>query len=287
MERLETLFDAGARPGLPLPSELAALYGSLGFPSHPGRQYVISNFVSTLDGVVSLDAPGKAVGDVISGSNEPDSMVMGLLRAAADCVVIGAGTLRASPHHLWNPQHVFPPFADAYKVLRERLGKQPSPLNVIVTARGTIDLSLPLFQSGKVPVLIVTTRGGARRFNETELPESVHVVEGSDAASLGARDILRAITAFRPSSDTVLIEGGPHLLGHFIAERCLDELFLTLAPQLAGRESALERLGVVAGQIFAPEHPVWGTLVSVKRGGSHLFLRYAFESDQSPKGLSQ
>jgi riboflavin biosynthesis pyrimidine reductase len=67
-------------------------------------------------------------------------------------------------------------------------------------------------------------------------------------------------------------------MGFFFAERYLDELFLTVSPQVAGRESSLERLGLVAEQIFAPDHPMWGTLVSVKRGGSHLFLRYKFES---------
>jgi len=227
---------------------------------------------------VSLDAAGKAVGDVISGSNEQDSMVMGLLRAAADVVMVGAGTLRASPQHIWTPQHVFPPFADAYRALRDRMGKQPSPLIVIVTAHGEVDLSLPVFQSDEVPVVIVTTMKGALRFNTLDLPESVQVIEGHDAASLTARDILKVIAGVSPSCETILIEGGPHLMGDFFAERCLDELFLTLAPQVAGRESSLERLGLVAEKIFAPEHPVWGTVVSVKRGGSHLFLRYAFES---------
>ena len=98
MNSLETLYEFDPTPGLPLPSELAAMYGTLRFASSPDRPHVISNFVSTLDGVVSLDAQGKAVGEVISGSNQQDSMVMGLLRAAADTVVVGAGTLRASPH---------------------------------------------------------------------------------------------------------------------------------------------------------------------------------------------
>ena len=74
----------------------------------------------------------------------------------------------------------------------------------------------------------------------------------------------------------VLIEAGPRLMSDFFAERLIDELFLTLAPQVAGRDSAIERPGFVSGKQFAPEHPVWGTLVSLKRGGDHLFLRYAF-----------
>ena len=65
-------------------------------PRHATRPHVIGNFVTSLDGVVSLGIPGKAGGGEISGFNPHDRMVMGVLRAAADAVVVGAGTLRAS-----------------------------------------------------------------------------------------------------------------------------------------------------------------------------------------------
>jgi riboflavin biosynthesis pyrimidine reductase len=231
-----------------------------------------------VDGVVSLDAPDKAVGDVISGSNEHDSIVMGLLRAAADVVIVGAGTLRASLQHIWTPAYIYPPYTDAYKELRDRMGKQPTPLNVIVTARGNVDLSLPLFQSGKVMVLILTTAEGEQRIRKMDIPKSVQIVAGNNAGSLTAREILNAIVSINPSCEIILIEGGPHLMGDFFAESCLDELFLTLSPQVAGRENSMERLGIVTEKIFAPGHPLWGRLVSVKRSGSHLFLRYGFET---------
>ena len=64
----------------------------------------------------------------------------------------------------------------------------------------------------------------------------------------------------------------------FFAERRIDEQFLTLAPQVAGRDGLPARPGLVAGKLFAPDHPLWGTLIGVKRGGSHLFLRYAFST---------
>ncbi|RPI04018.1 MAG: hypothetical protein EHM64_11320 [Ignavibacteriae bacterium] len=278
MNSLETLFDSDLKSSLPLPPELKSLYGSLSFPSHPGRPYIISNFVSTVDGVVSLDAHGKAVGDVISGSNQQDSMVMGLLRAVSDIVLVGAGTLRASPSHIWTPQYIYPPYAEVYAVLRKRMGKRPSPLNVIVSASGDLDLSLPVFQSETAPVIIVTTVLGVQQIKRKELSESVRIIEGSDTTTITARQILKAIETVSPSCDIILIEGGPHLIGDFFAVHCLDELFLTFAPQIAGRESASERLGLVAEKLFAPEHPVWGTLRSVKRSGSHLFLRYGFES---------
>jgi riboflavin biosynthesis pyrimidine reductase len=273
---LETLFDVTRGTDLPLPEELTAVYGDLRFPAHPGRPHVFGNFVATLDGVVSLGVPGKAGGGEISGFNPHDRMVMGLLRAVADAVVIGAGTLHtASPDHRWTADYVYPPLADAYQSLRASLGKPDPPLNVVVSASGELDLDRRLFRSGEVPVLIVTSPSGAERIGAHALPPSVQVVVYDNPGTFSARSVLAAICRARPS-ERVLVEAGPRLMGDFLAEEQLDELFLTLAPQVAGRDGSLERPGLVAGKRFAPEDPRWGTLVSLKRAGSHLFLRYSF-----------
>ena len=272
---LEGLYEALPGPDLPLPAELASLYGTLRFPPHAGRAYVIGNFVTTLDGVVSLNIPGKSGGGEISGFNRHDRMVMGILRAVADAVVVGAGTLRAVPRHLWTAQHIYPPLAAAYGRFRAALGKTTPPLNVVVTGSGDLDLGLPVFRSGEVPVLIVTTARGAGRLAAQPEPAGVEVATVDGERSVSAHAVLAAVRAVRPS-DLILVEGGPQLMGDFFGERCLDELFLTVAPQIAGRDASTERPGLVAGQQFAPDNPVWGTLVGVKRAGSHLFLRYAF-----------
>ena len=108
---LETLYEVDQGNALPLPPELAGVYGRLAFPPHPGRPYVIGNFVTSLDGVTSLQVPGQAGGGPISGFNPHDHLVMGLLRAAADAVIVGAGTLRAVPHHVWTAAYVCPALA--------------------------------------------------------------------------------------------------------------------------------------------------------------------------------
>jgi len=275
---LESLFDMEQRGyDLPLPPALSTLYGRLSFPSHPGRPRVVGNFVTTLDGVVALNEPGNAGGGDISGFNQHDQLVMGLLRALADAVIVGAGTLRSVPQHRWTAQYIYPPLADAYQQLRSSLGKSAPPLNVIVTARGEVSLDLPVFRSGEVPVLLVTTAQGAERIRAQRLPPSVQLSAIQSAGPLSARAILEAVRLAR-QCDVILVEGGPHLMGDFFAEQCLDELFLTLAPQIAGRDGQSERPGLVMGRRFAPEHPLWGTLMGVKRGGSHLFLRYAFDA---------
>jgi riboflavin biosynthesis pyrimidine reductase len=129
-------------------------------------------------------------------------------------------------------------------------------------------------------VLIVTTGVGARRWSKADSLPWVQVVAARPSGPVSARSVLRSVTAVgRPK--LVLVEGGPHLIGDFFAEKYLDELFLTLAPQVAGRKEPTVRPGLVEGRTFAPEHPLWGSLMGVRRGGSHLFLRFGFPRRKS------
>jgi len=276
---LETLFDVVGGAALPLPPDLTQLYGRLAFPLHPGRAHVIGNFVTTLDGVVALKEALHTGGGDISGFNQHDKLVMGLLRAVADAVIVGAGTLRSVHRHLWTAKYIYPPLSGVYQQLRTSLGKSAPPLNVIVTSHGAVDLDLPVFQSGEVPVLIVTNRQGEERIRTQNLQPFIQLSAIQSDGPLSAQAILREVSHIR-QCEVILVEGGPQLMGDFFAGQALDELFLTLAPQIAGRDGKVERPGLVMGKRFAPEHPLWGTLISVKRSESHLFLRYAFETKE-------
>lgn len=273
---LETLVATRRGKPLPLPPKLARLYGSLRIPSPRARPYVFSNFVTTLDGVVSLNEKGHASGGDISGFSAQDRMVMGLLRAIADVVVIGAGTLGADSRHLWTAAAIFPRLANEYRQLSQALGQSEAPLHVIVSGSGTMDLGLPVFASGKVQTLILTTAPGAKRLLRQGVPDSVAVrAIGRSGHAISARAILDEVCRVCPAR-RILVEGGPRLLGDFYAERLIDEQFLTLAPQIAGREAGDARLSLVMGQAFAPKHALWGSLTDMRRGGSHLYLRYSF-----------
>jgi riboflavin biosynthesis pyrimidine reductase len=280
---LKTLFETKRGKVLPLPSKLARLYGRLRMPLPRSHPHVISNFVTTLDGVVSLNAKGHASGGDISGFSAQDRMVMGLLRAIADVVIVGSGTLGADRRHVWTAAAIFPEFADEYRQLATALGKRGAPLNVIVSGSGAIDLRLPVFASGKVPALIVTTTAGAKRLRKQRASDSIEI----RAIRRSASAIRRSASAIPASAildevcrvsagKLILVEGGPRLLGDFYAERLVDEQFLTLAPQIAGRDTGDRRLSLVMGKAFAPRDALWGTLIDVRRGSSHLFLRYSF-----------
>ncbi len=82
---------------------------------------MFANFVSTLDGVVAIPSL-PASNRLIAADSSADRFVMGLLRACSDAVVIGAGTLSASPRSLWTPARAFPDAAEAFAELRRRLG---------------------------------------------------------------------------------------------------------------------------------------------------------------------
>jgi riboflavin biosynthesis pyrimidine reductase len=241
--------------------------------SHP---HVFSNFVTTLDGVVSLNVKGHASGGAISGFSAQDRMVMGLLRAIADVVIIGSGTLGADRRQVWTAEAIFPELADEYRQLSKALGKREAPLNVIVSGNGGIDLRLPVFASGKVRAMIVTTTAGAKRLHKQAVPDSVEICAiGSKRNVIPAKAILDEVCRVS-SGKRVLVEGGPRLLGDFYAEHLVAEQFLTLAPQIAGRDDGDQRPSLVMGKSFAPRDTLWGNLIDVRRGGSHLFLRYAF-----------
>jgi riboflavin biosynthesis pyrimidine reductase len=263
-----------------LPDDLHMAYGGdLQFSSAGGRPHVIGNFVSTLDGVVSFAIPGKSGGGDISGFNQGDRFIMGLLRASADAVLVGAATLReAGGRHLLTAQSVNPSCGEAYGRYRQGiLRKPPYPISVIVSGSGKVDLELATFRTAEVRAVIITTEAGLERLRSKgveALPSTE--VRAIPAASpvLPAPAILDLL--WREFDVRLLLhEGGPSLFGSFLAERLIDESFLTIAPQFAGRNPESKRPGMIEGVEFVPQNAPWLDLLSVKQSGDHLYLRYA------------
>jgi riboflavin biosynthesis pyrimidine reductase len=272
---LEVLLEAKRGRILPLPPRLARLYGRLRMPEARTRPHVYTNFAETIDGVVSLNIPRHKSGGDISGFSAEDRMVMGILRSAADAIVIGSGTFEVDRRHLWTPGDIFPRFAKDYRLLRAKLGKSGPPLNAVVSGSGKLDLRLPLFASGKVPALVVTTAEGEAKLRQQRVPASVRIHAVRGKGRISARAVLSAVLRYSPGK-SILVEGGPTLIAAFYAEGLMDEQFLTLSPQLAGRGIPDERVSLVMGRTFAPQRPLWGALADLRRGESHLFLRYTF-----------
>ncbi|HEX2090592.1 MAG TPA: dihydrofolate reductase family protein [Actinomycetota bacterium] len=262
---LTTLFELEGLPSSPLTEALRQRYGgNLGF----SPQTVYANFVTSLDGIAALDP--ETPPSIISGKSDTDRFVMGLLRAFAGAVVVGAGTLRAEPRHRWTPAHIYQGLATEYSEVRAALRLEREPQMVLLTRTGNVDPTLPAFEYG---ALIVTTDEAASRLKRS-LPSASRAI-GFPEEDLHVSTVLRAIRS--EGHSTILTEGGPTVLGEFLKEEVLDELFLTLSPRIAGRMPDDQRLSLVENHAYAPSGLQPATLLSAKQDESHLFLRYRID----------
>lgn len=278
MEPLATLFDRSDMPArTTVPSRLRELYGGdLSFPEAPDRPYVVANFVSTMDGVVSYGVAGKSGGGHVSGFNRQDAFVMGLLRAYADAVIVGAGTLHGDPGHVRIAPFIFPETEHLYTELRRGLAKPTlHPLNVIVSGSGRVDLREPTFHTPGLETLILTSRPGRARLeaDHGNALSRTNVRVAGDGTVLSAAAMLKLLYA-EFGVRLLLHEGGPTLFGRFLVDELVDELFLTVAPHIAGRSAESPRRGLVEGVAFPPEQAPGFELVTLKRAGEHLLLRW-------------
>jgi riboflavin biosynthesis pyrimidine reductase len=249
-----------------------AAYGSaVTFPD--GRPLVFANFVQTIDGVVVFGKRGGRNASHISMNSEIDRRVMALLRAHADAIIIGAGTFRTAHGHQWSPGGLVPGEAASFDELRAALrgpGTERAPLYVL-TASGDLDPRHAALATPETHVTVLTTASGAARL-EPVLPSHAELLVVGDGPAVDAAAAIHVVA--ERSGGLILCEGGPTLLGELAHASLLAELFLTIAPQLAGRAPDDRRPGLVEGFAASPEEAPQLELHSLRRAGHHLFLRY-------------
>jgi riboflavin biosynthesis pyrimidine reductase len=271
---LEPLLETPDLHDFDLPLALADAYGgSLGF-SEP-RLY--ANFVSSLDGVVAI--PGEIQSNrMISAHSEADRFVMGLLRACADAVLVGAGTMLSSPRTRWTAEHAYPAGAPLYGELRRSRGRPPRPTLAVFSGSGSVDPRHPALEEG---ALVLTSEGGAARLRGRLSRAATILVVGAEAHV----DPVVAVEALRRRGhELILSEGGPTAFGALVAAGLVDELFLTTSPLVAGRAAGSPRPALVEQAEFLPATTVEGNLLTLKRGGSHLFARYQIAKPKTSGG---
>jgi riboflavin biosynthesis pyrimidine reductase len=264
LEPLEVLLERAGQAEFRLPGELAELDGGpRGFP----EPCLYANFVASVDGVVAIPSEIDSSHAIAAGS-QGDRFVMGLLRACADAVLVGAGTLAGSPRTRWTPENAYPPAASLYAELRRLRNRPATPTLTILSGSGRIDPSHPGLAER---TLVLTSEQGAARLGH-QLPCSATIVPIGDEPPL---DPVAAIEALRAGGhELILCEGGPTLFGELAGAGLVDELFLTLSPLLAGRSAAEQRLSLVEGTAFLPSGGIGCRLLTLRQAGSHLFLRY-------------
>lgn len=194
--------------------DLAALYA---YPSE--WPWVRANFVSSLDGAAhGNDARSRSL------SSQADQRVFTVLRSLADLVVVGGRTARAEAY-----QPVLETEVDS--ALRTRLGLTPVPAIAVVSR--SIEIDAGLLAGGAAPTMVVTTRAAAEE-HDAELA-GVAVIVASPVDHPERLDLGGAMDALVAAGyQRLLCEGGPSLMRDLVATGRLDELCLTLSPQLVG-----------------------------------------------------
>lgn len=262
---LDVLFQSQGLPQLELPDGLAEIYGGAFGISEP-RLY--ANFVASLDGVTAIPAIPES-SQLLAGGSEHDRFVMGLLRACADAILIGAGTLESSsPQTRWTAEHAYPPAEALYAELRRRNGRAPEPTLAVLSGSGQIDPQHPALGERTI---VLTSEQGAAQLGD-RLPASAVIAPIGSEPRLDPNLIVEALRT--GGHQLILCEGGPTVFGALTQAGLVDELFLTLSPQLAGRSVSLRRLSLLEGAELLPDQIITSKLLSLRRAGSHLFLRY-------------
>jgi riboflavin biosynthesis pyrimidine reductase len=258
----QTLFESPGLPRFELPEILEQIYRGFGL----ARPVVYADFVSSIDGIVALPGVPRSSA-LISGGDAADRFVVGLLRAAADAVVIGAGTFRAHDGP-WTPENAYPEAAQGWVQLRQTEGLSVQPTLVVVTASGDVGRSHPKLAD----VIVITTSEGAVRLGE-QATACAQVVE------LGGKDSIDMRRAIEWLSEhgyaRILTEGGPRLMGKALKAQVVDELFLTLSPVITGGGVRQPRPTLANGVDLLPDAPLVDRLLSIHRKDAYLFLRYA------------
>lgn len=231
----------------------AELLGDLGLVAraHGDRPWVVTNFATTTDGRAALDGRSGAIGD------EGDMEVFRRLRTQVDALLVGTRTLGIERYGRTVRR------ADL-RAVRAALGLRPEPLVATVSRSGALPTDIPLFAEPDAQVVVFTT---------PEAPEPSCAARVSlvrlDPAELTLTTALRHLRA-EHGVRALLCEGGPTLMGALLREGLVDELFLTLAPQLAGGGEA----PTLSSGPALPQPAALELAWALERAGS-LYLRYA------------
>jgi riboflavin biosynthesis pyrimidine reductase len=234
-------------PGEPLTAADALARAGLRERAGAERPYTFLNMIATADGRAARDGRTHTLGGAA------DLALLLELRAAADAVLVGTGTLRAEGYG----QLVRAP---ARRARRAAAGLPEDPLFVVISRGLDVPWDAALFADPGQPVLVYTGTPGtapdvAAPVEVVRLPEATLPTALADLRTRGVR--------------ALLCEGGPTLSRALLVAGLVDELFLTVAALLTGDE---REPNIIAGGRLPEDAEL--TLRWVLRHGDELFLRY-------------
>jgi riboflavin biosynthesis pyrimidine reductase len=218
------------------------------------RPHLALNMVISVDGRAAIDGRSAPLTGAV------DRKLFHALRGAADAVLVGPRTLSVERYGPLVRER-------ARRTTRTEHGLSPIPLACVIARSGQVDFSVPLFDDPEQRVVV---------FTATDLPApdcaaDVRVVRLTPV-ELEPGAVLRRLR-IEHEVRSVLCEGGPTLNAALLRAGVVDELFVSVSPQLAG---GAKPLPIVAGDTGAP---VRLALLWLLEADAMLFLRYGVIRD--------
>ncbi len=220
-----------------------------------GRPAVRANMIASVDGAASVAGRSGALGGRV------DQVVLAALRAVADVVLVGSGTVTSEGY---GPVGLTPPVI----ARRKALGQTPVPPIAVVTASCRLNWDAPFFTEAHERPIVITVAGADPDACQRAEGVADLVIAGEHRVDLGMA--LRALGERGHAS--ILAEGGPSVTGQLAVAGLLDELCMTLSPTLVGSDAQR----ILRGPDIDPVTPL--ELVDLCEADGFLFLRYRRKS---------
>ncbi|MFJ3649509.1 dihydrofolate reductase family protein [Streptomyces murinus] len=195
-------------------------------PESAPYPYVLLSAAVSLDGCLDDTGPERLL---LSGPADFDRV--DAVRASADALLVGAGTLRAdNPRLLVNSAE--------RRAVRLARGRPEYPLKVTVTGSGDLDAGARFWHTGGDKLVYTTDRGAAK---------AARLLGGAaEVVALGPELDWRALLGHLRTERGVgrlMVEGGAAVHTQLLQQGLADELHLALAPLIVGDPAAPRLFG--------------------------------------------
>jgi riboflavin biosynthesis pyrimidine reductase len=205
-------------------SDAALLADAATEPETGSGSFVRFSMVASLDGRISVGGLSAPL------SSAADARRFQLLRCVSDAVVVGSGTAVAEDYK----GALLPP---GLQRVRKEHGFSPLPTTVVLSASASIAPGADVFTDAPAPTLVVVAQDAP--VDRVTALESVLGDDGVVTVPTGAdpRTITEALAA--RGLRHLHHEGGPTVLGRYLAVDAVDSLCLTISPSIVGQGPGL------------------------------------------------
>lgn len=233
------------------------MYEGITFPTLPNRPFFYTNFVETVDGKIQVLQNTQKYWP-IGSKLDHDTLIE--LRTYADALVHGKNT--AYGHRTLDSLG-----REEFREQRKRLGKSEYLPYIVVSGHPDESLIPNLTATDQQKPMLITIE----ETNVFPTLEKIVDVEriGKNKVDIAGLSSLLASKGYKH----VLVEGGAHLLGEFLKNKLIDEMFVTIAPKIFGNGKSLT-LTMVEGFLLEPNEVPQLDILSVKQVENELYLRY-------------